>query len=491
MNFILLIFPVLFPAAASVPLAVIPGLRKRMPRRIYVTAVLAAVLAAAVLSAVSPPAEVTLLRLSDALVFSLRSDGPAGFFCILASVMFFLAGIYAFEYMEHEKNPDRFFAFYLLVLGMLNGLGLSANLLTLYLFYELLTLAAMPLVLHSMTKEAISASFKFMFYSFAGAALGLLGLFYVYQNSGTLDFVPGGVLGSSFASGARTEMQIASLLVIIGFSGKAGLFPLHAWLPSAHPQAPSPASAVLSGVITKAGVLAVFRFVFYSIGADFIRGTWVQTVWTALTLITILMGSVLAFKEPMLKKRMAYSSISQVSYVLFGLSVLSSGGMLGSMLHTVFHSIGKDLLFMIAGIIILQTGRTKVSELKGLGKEMPVTFWCFAIAGAAMTGIPPSGGFVSKWYLASGALSADIGIFRWLGPAVLLISALLTAGYLLAPAADAFFPGTGFVLTEKKNREPSGLMLIPVLLLTAACILTGIFPGILIRFFESFIKILV
>ena len=188
-------------------------------------------------------------------------------------------------------------------------------------------------------------------------------------------FTPGGILDGSKLAGHEALMLVVVFLVIIGFGSKAGMFPLHGWLPTAHPVAPAPASAVRSGVIAKAGVLGIIRVVFYTVGADFIRGSWVQYAWMALTLITIFMGSMMAYKEKVLKKRLAYSTVSQVSYVLFGLSTLTTAGVLGGLMHMLYHAVIKSTLFMTAGSIIYKTGKKMVSELTAIGKQMPVVMW--------------------------------------------------------------------------------------------------------------------
>lgn len=245
------------------------------------------------------------------------------------------------------------------------------------------------------------------------------------------------------------------MIMLIGFGVKAGMFPLHAWLPAAHPVAPAPASAILSAVIVKAGVLAVIRTVYYIFGASFLRGTWVQTVWLTLTLITVFMGSMLAYREPVFKKRLAYSTVSQLSYILFGLAVMDVSSINGSLLHVLAHGLIKATLFLCAGAIIYTTGKTRVNELRGIGKEMPLLMWCYTIVSLGLIGIPPTGGFISKWYLAVGSLSGALPIFRWLGPAVLLISALLTAGYLLPLTIHGFLPGDDYDYAKHTKREPS------------------------------------
>ncbi len=263
--------------------------------------------------------------------------------------------------------------------------------------------------------------------------------------------------------------------MMIGFGGKAGMLPLHGWLPTAHPVAPSPASAVLSGIITKGGVLAIIRVVYYLFGTEFLKGTWVQKVVLSLAIFTVFMGSMLAYKERLLKKRLAYSTVSQVSYVLFGLMLFSPAGFCGALLQIIFHAIAKNILFFTAGAIIYKTGKTYVNELKGIGKEMPIVMWCFAIASLSLVGIPPTSGFVSKWYLAQGGL--DFGLLGLIGTSILMISALLTAGYLLPVVADAFFPGRAQEYYHKEKKEPCFLMTVPLCILAVAAILFGMFPN--------------
>jgi multicomponent Na+:H+ antiporter subunit D len=269
--------------------------------------------------------------------------------------------------------------------------------------------------------------------------------------------------------------------MLVGFGAKAGMFPLHAWLPTAHPVAPSPASAVMSGIIVKSGVLAIIRVVYYIVGPTFLRGTWVQTTWMAMTLLTVFMGSLLAFREPVFKKRLAYSTVSQISYILFGLSLMTETALEGALMHTVFHAFIKSSLFLTAGVFIFCCNKTRVEEYVGIGKQMPKTLWCYTFSSLALIGIPPASGFVSKWYLAEGALEANVGIFGWLGPVVLLISALLTAGYLFPVTMKGFFPGKDVQVSEK-SLEPKMGMLLPLAVLSLVSLLLGIIPGPLIDY---------
>lgn len=421
-----------------------------------------------------------LFAITDDLGIVFDVDGVGRIFALLISLIWVLAGFFSAEYMKHEDHNKRYFGFYLSLYGILMGLCFSANLITFYGFYELMTVFSAPLVLHSQSREAIMAGLKYMFYSFCGAYMSLFGLYFLCRYIGVdLSFVSGGSLAAVDYAGHEGLLLVVAFLMILGFSVKAGMFPMHAWLPTAHPVAPAPASAVLSAIIVKAGVLGIIRVVFYLFGADFLRGTWVQTTWMILSLLTVFMGSMLAYREDVLKKRLAYSTVSQLSYILFGLAVLDPAAMTGSLLHVVFHAVIKALLFLGAGAIIYKTGCHKVSELDGIGKKMPVTVWCFAIASLGLIGIPPTGGFLSKWYLAMGALKSQIPVFAYVGPVILLVSALLTAGYLLPVAVKGFFPGKNYDYENHKNLErDSGMawMLIPMLVLAVLVVLPGMFP---------------
>lgn len=425
--------------------------------------------------------EFTLLQLTDVLKISFRADELSWVFAIMTTVVWLMAGIYSFGYMAHDEHKKRYAFFYLLVYFVLLGLDFSANLITMYLFYELMTLSSMPLILHDLKKESVSAAMKYLYYSIAGAFLALFGIFVLSQYAPSMDFVAGG----HFTAGSIQNQGLilaALCLMVLGFGAKAGLFPLHAWLPIAHPVAPAPASAVLSGVVVKSGVLAMIRTVFYVVGADVIRGSFVQTVWMVLALLTIVMGSTRAFHENVFKKRLAYSTVSQLSYVLFGLSTLHPIGVAGALLHVLFHSAAKSLLFMGAGSVIHQTGKTKVSELRGIGRQMPITLGCFAFGSLSLVGIPPFAGFFSKWYLANGALASEVSVFSWLGPVVLLLSALLTAGYLFPIVVQGFLPGKAYDAQTVKKCEAGLNMTIPMMILAVLALLLGIFSSGIIEF---------
>lgn len=488
---VILLIPVFFPILLGTGLLAAEGFSgrkgKKLKRRtlIWLTAAGLALTALSVLLTVcrfSPGDSghsgmcFTLFQLTSMLPVYFRADELGIMFALVVTVVWMMAGIFGFEYMKHEESNGRYFGFYLIVYGILIGLDFSGNLITFYLFYECMTLLSLPLVLHSRSREAVLAGLKYLFYSLCGAYMVLFGLYFVYRYANTLTFTAGGVLDGSLLAGHEALLLTAAFLMLMGFGVKAGLFPMHGWLPTAHPVAPAPASAALSGIIVKCGVLGVIRVIYYIFGVDFLRGSWVQYVFLTLSLITVSMGSMLAWLEKGLKKRLAYSTVSQVSYILFGLGLMNRDAMTGALMHVVFHALIKSGLFLCAGAIIFRTGKTRVDELDGIGKKMPVTLWCYTLLSLSLIGIPPAGGFVSKWYLAQGALASDTGIFTWAGPVVLLLSALLTAGYLLPITMRGFFPGRSAVV-ERDDTRTSRLMLIPLLILAVLSVLPGMLPG--------------
>ena len=426
-----------------------------------------------------------LFNLTENLPILFKVDAMSIIFAAVTIIIFLGSGIFSLEYMKHEQKKKRFYVFYLLAFLVLMGLCFAGNLITFSLFFEMLTLASTPLVLHSGSREANMAGLKYLFYSLCGAYMALFGLYFVSKYGNTLTFSEGGVINQELAAGHTGLLLVAAFVMILGFSVKAGMFPMHAWLSAAHPVAPAPASAVLSAVIVKAGVLGIIRVIYYIFGAAFLKGTWVQTAFMVLTLITIFMGSMLAYREPVLKKRLAYSTVSQVSYILFGLSAMDMNSVTGGVLHVIAHGFIKAALFLCAGAIIYMTGKTRVEELKGIGKEMPLLMWCYTIVSLGLIGIPPTGGFISKWYLAMGSLETGIPGFSWIGPVVLLVSALLTAGYLLPITIQGFFPGADYDYKALKKKEPSALMTVPVLILTVLTVFMGLFPGQLISWIQQ------
>ncbi|MEY8267923.1 proton-conducting transporter membrane subunit [Lachnospiraceae bacterium 64-25] len=484
-----IILSILFPVLSGICLLV----RKEMKNRrnlLWTTGILLTITGVLVMLSLYTwqGGMLALFNLTPRLPILFKIDEVSVVFAVMAVIIFLCAGFFSFVYMKHEDKEKRYYGFYLIVFGVLLALCFAGNLITFYLFFEMLTLVSMPLVLHSGTREAIMAGLKYLFYSLSGAYLALFGLYFIERYGNTLTFSPGGVISSQTAAGYGAMLLGIAFAMLIGFGVKAGMFPMHAWLLAAHPVAPAPASAVLSAVIAKAGVLAVVRVVYYIFGASFLRGTWVQKTWMALTLITILMGSVLAYREPVLKKRLAYSTVSQVSYILFGLSVMNTDALTGGFLHVLCHGFIKAGLFLCAGAIIYKTGKTRVEEFRGVGKEMPILMWCYTVLSLGLIGIPPMCGFVSKWYLAKGALASALPGFWWIGPVILLVSALLTAGYLLPVTIRGFFPGADYEYNALEKKEPSWLMMVPVLILTVLSVAIGLVPNELIDYLWQMIE---
>lgn len=483
---LLVLFSIFFPIASGLCLLLkLLGKEKREFEVELLNKIVMIVLTLSVIAAVmfaisaSEGMRMELFEIVKGIPVLLKVDGISRLFVIVFSIVWETCMFYAFGYMNNEENKQRFYGFYLIVYGVLVGLCFSGNLITMYLFFELMSLTSMPMVLHSGTHEAVMAALKYLFYSMFGAYCGLFGIFVYSKYCATLEFVAGGSLVASNA-----VVLVATILCIIGFGVKAGMFPMHAWLPTAHPLAPTPASAVLSSIIVKCGVLSIVRVIFYVVGATYIRGTYVQYVWMILSLITVFMGSMLAFKTKLFKKRLAYSTVSQVSYILFGLSTLTTAGFIGAMLHVVFHAFIKAGLFMSAGSFIVATGKKNADDYVAIGKSMPKTVWAYTIVSLALVGIPPLSGFVSKWYLAEGALTSNYYLVGVVGVAVLLVSALLTAGYLVPIFTKGFLPGKD-VKPQDGVKETGASMWAPIAAMAVLTIVLGIFPNGLVNFIQT------
>ncbi|MBP5384148.1 MAG: proton-conducting membrane transporter [Lachnospiraceae bacterium] len=426
-----------------------------------------------------------LFHLTQKLPIMFCFDRMGLIFAAITALIWVLCGLYSFAYFKGDKKAKRYAIFYVITLIVILCLDFAGNLITFYLFYELMTLLSVPLVFHNETKEALMAALKYLFYSLCGAYMALFGLYFVYRNAETIRFTPGGVLAMSVTPENQTILLISVLSMILGFSVKAGMLPMHAWLTSAHPVAPAPASAFLSGIIVKGGVLGIIRTVFYIAGPDLIRDTFVQYILLTLSIATVFLGSMLAYREKQFKRRLAYSTVSQVSYILFGIFLLNPVSLTGSLLHVIFHAVIKSALFLCAGIVIHETGKEYVNDLPGIGKQMPGMLWCFAIVSMGLVGIPPLSGFISKWYLCVGSLEEGISVYSYLGPVMLLVSALLTAGYLLPIVIKGFIPGEGFDDSGAKRIHVSLWMMVPVLILAGLTIVLGIAPGMLTGVFKT------
>ncbi len=404
-----------------------------------------------------------------ALAFQLEPLGLM--FALVASFLWIVTSVYAVGYMRshHEKHQTRFYVFFAVAISSTMGVAFAANMFTLFIFYEVLTLSTYPLVTHSGTKEARRAGRVYLGL-LLGTSVGFLlfAIIWTWSLAGTLDFRAGGVLRDT---ASPLIVGILFALYIFGI-GKAAIMPFHRWLPAAM-VAPTPVSALLHAVaVVKAGVFAVLKVSVYLFGIDLLEemgsSEWLSYVAAAV----IIIASLVAMTQDNLKLRLAYSTISQLSYVVLGAMLVNPFGVVGGGLHIAMHAFGKITLFFCAGAILVATHKTKVSEMRGLGRTMPFTMTAFFIASLSIIGLPPTGGLWSKWYLALGTLEAgQISLL-----VVLMVSSLLNVAYLLPIPIRAFFnPPDEAEPAQGINEAP--LTCVGALLVTAAgCVALFIYP---------------
>lgn len=470
---ILILTAVLLPVVAG---AVLIGCKKLVGKALdtVVVAVTAVVtLSAAVLLAVGTGASLSMPFVDDRLGLLWSVDGLGGFFGALVGIVWLMVTLFALPYMKHEGSERRFYSFMLITLGAVVGVGYSGNILTLYLCFELMTLASAPMVMHSLTHKTKQAAAAYLVYSVLGATAGLFGAIFFTVNA-----------GKAIPAGSENLWLAMGLVAIVGFCCKAGLAPFHVWLPLAHPVAPAPASAVLSGIITKCGAVAAIRVLYGIVGVDLLRGSWVQYTLVTMALVTILLGSTLAYTEKLLKKRLAYSSVSQLSYLLLGVFLMTEAGLLGALLQMLFHALAKVVLFLCAGAIILLLHRHRVDELDGAGRKLPIVMGCFAVASLSLVGIPPLGGAVSKWHLAVAGLQSGLGVISYLIPVVLIVSALLTALYLLSVVQGAFWKPASQELGQLSVKTPWQIS-VPLVVLSSGLLLLGLLSGSVVELLKG------
>ncbi|GFI12339.1 NAD(P)H-quinone oxidoreductase chain 4 1 [Lachnospiraceae bacterium] len=369
--------------------------------------------------------------------------------------------------------------------GVTLGIALSANLLTMYFFYELLTLVTVPLVMHTLTREAILASRKYLYYSLGGAAFAFIGLIFIIIYGSSTDFVLGGVLDLEKIGDRTNVLLLIYVIAFMGFGVKAAVCPFNSWLPDAG-VAPTPVTALLHAVaVVKSGAFAIMRLTYYSFGTTFLKGTWAQTTVMLVVMFTIVYGCSRGVKETHLKRRLAYSTISNLSYILFGVTIMTPLGMVGALTHLVFHAMMKISSFFCAGAVMHQSGKHYVHELDGMGYKMPRVFGIFTVSSLALMGVPGFAGFVSKWNLATAAVESGNGI-AYGGIACLLVSALLTAIYMLTIVVRAFFPGKDFDMeTLSGIKDPNWKMLVPLFVFTINMIMLGLWSAPFVNFFAD------
>ncbi|MBN51145.1 MAG: cation:proton antiporter [Spongiibacteraceae bacterium] len=400
-------------------------------------------------------------------------------FALIASLLWFVTILYAIGYMRahEEENQTRFYAFFAFALAAVMGLALSENLFTLFIFYELITLGTYPLVTHAGSEKALKGGRSYLRFLLGTSIVFFLpAMIGTWFYAGTLSFTPGGVFGEEVPPLA---LSILLLLFVFGV-GKAAVMPFHRWLPAAM-VAPTPVSALLHAVaVVKAGVFTLLMVCIYLFGANTLSSLATIDYLLYLIAFGILMASIIAMQQDNLKARLAYSTVSQLGYISLGALLASSSSIAGSALHIAMHAFGKITLFFCAGAILVASHKTCVSELRGLGRQMPVTMAAFFVGSLSIIGLPPTGGMWSKWYLLLGTLERDQLVLM----VVLLISSLLNIAYLLPIGVKAFFPGEPAVASVEVKEAPLP-SLIAIVFTSVVCVVLFLWPQLL-PFFGDF-----
>ena len=407
--------------------------------------------------------------------FVLRADALAMLLVTLSALLWLFTTIYAIGYLEGSPHRSRFFGFFSLCVTATMGLALAGNLFTFFLFYELLTLSTYPLVVHRGTAQALRAGKLYLGYTLAGGAVLLVGIIWLHGLAGNVEFTHGGAL-AELDPALHGELVFIFILLIAGLGVKAALVPLHGWLPVAM-VAPAPVSALLHAVaVVKAGAFGIVRVVYEVYGIEFAADLELLLPLAVVASVTILYGSLRALAQNDLKKRLAYSTVSQVSYIVLGTSLFGPLGTIGGLVHLVHQGIMKITLFFCAGNLAETLHIHRVSEMNGVGRRMPWTMAAFTIAAFGMIGIPPMAGFISKWYLGLGALNAGMD---WV-LLVLVASTLLNAAYFLPILHAAWFrPQQGDWPREspRGRLETSAWLLLPPLVTAALTLAAGLFAA--------------
>jgi multicomponent Na+:H+ antiporter subunit D len=418
-----------------------------------------------------------LFSILPGIEIALRADGFGLLFALGASALWIVTSFYSIGYMRSldEHAQTRYFACFALALSATMGVAFAANLFTLFLFYEALTLATYPLVAHKETPEARAGARKYVIYLLGAAKLFLLAaIILTYHVAGTLDFVRNGVFSPEQIATRPTLLAVVFALFLFGLA-KNAVMPLHSWLPAAM-VAPTPVSALLHAVaVVKTGVFATLRVFLFVFGTETMRQLGVDALAVGVASVTIVVGSIMALYQDNLKARLAFSTISQLSYIVLGAALLTVNGIVGGVAHITNHAVSKITLFFCAGSIYASAHKTEVSQLSGLARRMPWTMAAFAIASLSLIGIPPSSGFVSKWYLALG--SVEGGHLWVLG--VLLVSSLLNAAYLGPVVYKAYFEEPADHHDDHVREVP--LMVVPLVFSAVVSLVLGIYPDLVLR----------
>ena len=413
----------------------------------------------------------TVFQIFPDLGIAFRVDAFGMLFALVASSLWIVTSIYSLGYMRSldEHSQTRYYSFFAVALSATIGVAFSANLLTLYLFYEMLSLATYPLVTHHQDRSARSSGRKYLFYTLGGSiGLALPAMLITYHFTGTLDFAAHGVMADHINSGLAL---VLSLMFLFGFA-KVGIMPMHSWLPAAM-VAPTPVSALLHAVaVVKVGAFSVVRVFTGIVGVDTLATFHINGIICTIASITVVVASLIALSQDELKRRLAFSTIGQLSYIVLGVGLLSASGMTGGMLHIAMHAFGKITLFFCAGAIFCATGIKNISQMKGIGRQMPITMTAFLIGSLSVVGLPPCGGFISKWYLVVGTIESG----QMLLLLVLLASSFLNAAYFFPVFYNAFFLSDPEMTFENRVSEAPIWCVVPLTITAGISMVLFFYP---------------
>lgn len=433
----------------------------------------------------------TLFELYPGISITLNLDPLGVIFALVASFLWILASLYCVGYMRglDEHAQTRFYVCYAVSVGAAMGAAFAGNLFTLYFFYEVVSIFTYPLVMHHQDKEGYEGAKKYIVYlMFTSKAFLLPAMVIIYVLCGTLDFNTANIAQGIFPAEAdRFMVGVTFILCLFGFA-KAGIMPFHNWLPDAM-VAPTPVSALLHAVVVvKVGVFSICRVMLSIYGTNILAETGLGLFTAYFVSFTILTASVIALTKTNLKARLAYSTVSQLSYIILGVAMLTPNSITGGLIHIANHALAKITLFFAAGCIFVASGKKDISEMGGLGKRMPFTMLAFGVASLSMIGAPPVGGFVTKWYLALGTMD----IHNYILLSVLLISSLLNAGYFVPVFLQAFFgkplPADEGITTSLEKKPLILFMVIPLVITGTLSVLIGVYPDLFLDLINLMVK---
>ena len=439
----------------------------------------------------NPSESFSIFKFSDSLPVELKLDNLGRIFAGMVSLLWPFAFLYTIEYMSHDDKKRSYSMFYIMTFGVVLGISFASNLITLYFFYELLTLITLPLVIFTFTKEAKRATRFYLYISLFGSTIALFGILTLYTQFGILNFVGFNETVNNIAKvGDKKPLVYAAyLLMFFGFGVKAAIFPLHKWLPTAG-VAPTPTTALLHTVaVVKAGAFAIIRTIYSAIGVELLSGTPVQIITILFASFTIVFGSAMALKQNHLKRRYAYSTISNISYIILAACMMNETGIYAAILHLLFHSFAKISIFFTAGVLMHQADITYIDQIDGLGKKMPITFTLYTLSSLSLTGIPLFSGFISKLEIANATISVGTW-YSLIGLIAIFISAMFTAVYTIDLVIRAFFkkPTEYNMENFEMAKEGSYKFLIPISTFAIISVFLGTFAAPFLELIKSLLQ---